>query len=591
MQINLDNPVIVQADGKVLVEANHKTYEDAREFLTQFAELESSPDALHTYQITRISLWNAASSNLSTSEIVAGLNKISKYPIPGEVEELIADTIERYGLVKLLPYPERPSEIKLEFETPYVQRLFTGDPLVQDYLIKRGRRKDLHFSISIENRGIFKQQCLLADWPVEDLAGFKPGTALPFTLRDRIKNTEVVFEPRTYQWEAAKRWYQEGKSTGGCGVVVLACGGGKTIVGITAMSLVQRKTLILATNQASVNQWIQEIISKTTLTARDVGSYTANSRDLRPVTVSTYQMVSHKKSKDDGFKHLDIFDKEDWGLIIYDEVHLLPAPVFGATANLQAMRRLGLTATLVREDGRETDVFTLVGPKRYELPWQDLQKMGFIASMECVEIHLEMSDVLKRRYKDAAEKDKFMIACSNPAKLDAVRYLLHKHQRDNVLIIGTYLEQLEIMSTELNLPVITGKTPNHVREQLFGKFRSGKIKTLIVSKVANFSIDLPDANVAIQLSGTFGSRQEEAQRLGRILRPKNLKGKKRTEKSNQPIENKAYFYTLVTKDSKEQVFALNRQKFLAGQGYRYILQDFSTLSSLSSPTSVTATPN
>ena len=576
MQINLDNPVIVQADGKVLVEANHKSYEGAREFLTQFAELESSPDALHTYQITRISLWNAASSNLSTEEIVKGLNKISKYPIPGEVEELIAETIERYGLVKLVP-STNSSEIALQFENAYVQRLFTSDPLVQDYLIKRGRRRDLQYSISIENRGIFKQQCLLADWPVEDLAGFKPGTALPFKLRDRIKNTDVVFEPRSYQWEAAKRWYQDGKSTGGCGVVVLACGGGKTIVGITAMSLVQRKTLILATNQASVNQWIQEIISKTSLTAKDVGSYTSTSRDLRPVTVSTYQMVSHKQSKDDGFKHLDIFDKEDWGLIIYDEVHLLPAPVFGATANLQAMRRLGLTATLVREDGRETDVFTLVGPKRYELPWQDLQKMGFIASIECVEIHLEMNELLERQYKEAAEKDKFMIACSNPAKLDAVRYLLEKHKKDNVLIIGTYLEQLEIMSTELNLPVITGKTPNHVREKLFRNFRSGKIKTLIVSKVANFSIDLPDANVAIQLSGTFGYRQEEAQRLGRILRPKNLKGKGRNRQSGELMENKAYFYTLVTKNSKEQTFALNRQKFLAGQGYRYLLQDFSSV--------------
>ena len=427
----------------------------------------------------------------------------------------------------------------------------------------------------------------MADWPVEDLAGFKPGTALPFKLRDRIKNTDVVFEPRTYQWEAAKRWYQDGKSTGGCGVVVLACGGGKTIVGITAMSLVQRKTLILATNQASVNQWIQEIISKTTLTARDVGSYTADSRDLRPVTVSTYQMVSHKKSKDDGFKHLDIFDKEDWGLIIYDEVHLLPAPVFGATANLQAMRRLGLTATLVREDGRETDVFTLVGPKRYELPWQDLQKMGFIASMECVEIHLEMSEFLKRKYKDAAEKDKFMIACSNPAKLDAVRYLLRKHKKDNILIIGTYIEQLEIMSAELNLPVITGKTPNHVREQLFGKFRTGKIKTLIVSKVANFSIDLPDANVAIQLSGTFGSRQEEAQRLGKNIAPQISKAKSVRTKATHLLKTKPTFTHWSPKKAKEQTFALNRQKFLAGQGYRYLLQDFSTLSSSSS---VTPTP-
>ncbi len=579
MQIKLNNPVIVQADGKVLVEANHKKYEQAREFLTQFAELESSPNALHTYQITNISLWNAASANLSSVEIVLGLNKISKYPIPKEVEELITDTIDRYGLVKLLPNPDNPQEIKVAFESAYIQRLFTSEPLVQDLLIKRGRRKDMTYSISIANRGIFKQQCLLADWPVEDLAGFKPGTALSISLRDRIKNTDIVFEPRSYQWEAAKRWYQDGKSTGGCGVVVLACGGGKTIVGITAMSLVQRKTLILATNQASVNQWIQEIISKTNLTSRDVGSYTSDSRDLRPVTVSTYQMVSHKKSKDDGFENLDIFDKEDWGLIIYDEVHLLPAPVFGATANLQAMRRLGLTATLVREDGKENDVFTLVGPKRYELPWQDLQKLGFIASISCVEIHVEMSKELRRTYREAKEKDKSMLASNNPAKLDAVRYLLKKHRQDNVLIIGTYLEQLDIMSAELQLPVITGKTPNHLREKLFAQFRSGKIKTLIVSKVANFSIDLPDANVAIQLSGTFGSRQEEAQRLGRILRPKNLKRKGKNNNVN--IENKAYFYTLVTKDSKEQTFALNRQKFLAGQGYRYQLEDFSSLSTVS----------
>ncbi len=581
MQVQLSNPVIVQADGKVLVEANHKQYPQAREFLTQFAELESSPNALHTYQITNISLWNAASSNLTTEEIVSGLNKISKYPIPREVEELIADTVERYGLVKLLPNPDNPDELKVAFETPYIQRLFTAEPLVQDMLIKHGRRRDVSYTISVANRGVFKQQCLIADWPVEDLAGFRPGTALSFSLRDRIKNTDVVFEPRDYQWEAAKRWYQDGKSTGGCGVVVLACGGGKTIVGISAMSLVQRKTLILATNHASVNQWIQEIISKTTLTSRDVGAYTADSRVLKPVTVSTYQMVSHKKSKDDGFAHLDIFDKEDWGLIIYDEVHLLPAPVFGATANLQAMRRLGLTATLVREDGRETDVFTLVGPKRYELPWQDLQKLGFIAAISCIEIHLEMDGELRTTYDNAAPKDQFMLACSNPKKLDAVRYLLNKHRKDNVLIIGTYLEQLNIMSEELNLPVITGKTPNHVRENLFAKFRSGKIKTLIVSKVANFSIDLPDANVAIQLSGTFGSRQEEAQRLGRILRPKNLKGKK--GKKNKPaMENKAYFYTLVTKDSKEQTFALNRQKFLAGQGYRYLLHDFATLQSSTS---------
>ena len=583
MQVQLSNPVIVQNDGKVLVEANHKKYEQTREFITQFAELEASPNALHTYQITKISLWNAASSGLKTEAIVSGLNRVSKYPIPKEVEEMIADTIDRYGLVRLVANPESTTELNVEFETPYIQRLFVGEPLVSELLIRKGRRRDATYSIKIANRGIFKQQSLMADWPVEDLAGFSPGTALEVSLRNRIKNTDVVFEPRDYQWEAARRWYQDGHSTGGCGVVVLACGGGKTIVGITAMSLVQRKTLILATNQASVSQWIDEIISKTTLTHRDVGAYNADSRELKPVTVSTYQMVSHKKSKDQGFENLDIFDKADWGLIIYDEVHLLPAPVFGATAHLQSMRRLGLTATLVREDGREGDVFTLVGPKRYELPWQDLQKMGFIASISCVEIHIELEANLREQYEDASEKDKFMIACSNPLKIEAVRYLLQKHHHDNILIIGTYLEQLEIISTELNLPVITGKTPNHLREKLFADFRSGAIRTLIVSKVANFSIDLPDANVAIQLSGTFGSRQEEAQRLGRILRPKNLKGKRRRKQNakQRPMENKAWFYTLVTKDTKEQHFALNRQKFLAGQGYRYILQDFTDRPALS----------
>ena len=581
MRIQLNNPVIVQADGKILVEANHRKYEETREFITQFAELESSPNALHTYQITHISLWNAASSGLNTAKIVAQLNNISKYPIPKEVEELIANTIDRYGLVKLLAHPTNPKRIAIRFESPYVQRLFISDPTLNNILVGEGKRLQKTYSIDISDRGIFKQRALLADWPVEDLAGFAAGTALKFDLRQTLKNTNIVFAPRDYQMEAANRWFQEGKSSGGSGVVVLACGGGKTIVGITAMHLTQRKTLILATNQASVSQWINEIITKTTISPKDVGAYTSGSKQIRPVTVTTYQMVAHKKSKHSGFEHLHLFDKEDWGLIIYDEVHLLPAPVFGATANIQSMRRLGLTATLVREDGREADVFTLVGPKRYELPWQDLQKMGFIAQITCSEIHINLSDELRTQYEASSEKDKFIIAVNNPTKVDALKFLLEKHKHDNILIIGTYLAQLHIISKELDLPVITGKTPNHVREKLFAQFRSGRLNTLIVSKVANFSIDLPDANVAIQLSGTFGSRQEEAQRLGRILRPKNLKKHNRQKKGKQQpqrkIENKAYFYSLVSKDTKEQVFALNRQKFLAGQGYRYTLEDFSDI--------------
>lgn len=577
MRIQLSNPVIVQADGKVLVEANHKRYEHAREFLTKFAELESSPNSLHTYKITNISLWNAASSGLNTQEIIDGLQEISKYPIPKEVEELIAYTIERYGLVQLLPYPNNPERILLAFNNPHIQRVFRSDPTINLYIKMGGTAKNPEYYIQIKDRGIFKQQALLADWPVEDLAGFAPGTALPFELRNTIKDTNIVFAPRDYQMEAAKRWYLEGKSSGGHGVVVLACGGGKTIVGIVAMHLVQRKTLILATNQASVNQWMEEIITKTTIPPRDIGAYSGDNKKIKPVTVATYQMVSHKQSKDGSFENLYIFDQEDWGLIIYDEVHLLPAPVFGSTANLQAMRRLGLTATLVREDGREKDVFTLVGPKRYELPWQDLQKLGFIAQITCFEIHVAMDATVQQQYDTAEANEQFMLAANNPKKIDALRYLLHKHQHDNVLVIGTYIEQLEMIATEMNLPVITGKTPNQVRDKLFSRFRSGELRTLIVSKVANFSIDLPDANVAIQLSGTFGSRQEEAQRLGRILRPKNLKNKKNQRNKSTTVENKAAFYTLVTKDSKEQEFSLNRQKFLAGQGYKYILQDFSEI--------------
>jgi DNA excision repair protein ERCC-3 len=573
MHFQPSNPVIVQADGKVLVEADHKAYEKTREFLTKFAELESSPDSLHTYKITSISLWNAASSGFTAYELIDELNSISKYPMPREVENLIGGTLERYGLVKLVPHPTDEALIRIEFENAYIKGLIVDDLTINDLIVPEGRGRKRTYSISAADRGSFKQRALLADWPVEDLAGFKPGSKLPIKLRGTIKNTNIVFQPREYQWEAARRWYQEGKSSGGHGVIVLACGGGKTIVGITAMHLVQRKTLILATNQASVTQWIDEILTKTTISPKDIGAYTGSSKQIRPITVSTYQMVSHKQSKHGGFEHLHIFDNQDWGLIIYDEVHLLPAPVFGATATLQSMRRLGLTATLIREDGREEDVFTLVGPKRYELPWQDLQKMGFISQIFCHEIHIPLPNELVEKYELASEQDKFRIACSNPVKVEAIEHLLQKHNSDNILIIGTYIDQLEIVSKHLKLPLITGKTPNHARDKLFARFRSGKISTLVVSKVANFSIDLPDANVAIQLSGTFGSRQEEAQRLGRILRPKNLdKGKKK--KNSAPKENKAYFYTLVSKDTKEQTFALNRQKFLAGQGYRYILHDY-----------------
>ncbi len=555
MQVRPDNPIIIQGDGKVLLETRHRRYEEARDFLARFAELEASPELLHTYRINPLSLWNAASSGMSTKEIVDGLRSMSKFDIPPSVRQTIEETIERYGLVKLMPHPTSPKElIRLEFSTGYIAKVIAGEPTLRELLVEDGRR---HWALHQGHRGIFKQRALQAGWPIQDLAGFIPGAFLDVQLAERMGNGKP-FAARDYQLEAAERWFQKGQPSGGCGVVVLACGAGKTIVGMAAMSLVKTKTLILATNQAAVNQWIREIIDKTTLTADEVGGYTGSSKLIRPVTVATYQIMTWRRSKDAEFEHLHVFEDQDWGLIIYDEVHLLPAPVFGATASIQGRRRLGLTATLVREDGREGDVFSLVGPKRYDLPWQVLENRGFIAETSCHEVRVPFHNGEAQRYESAREQQKFRIASANPAKLSVIQRLVKRHREDNILIIGTYIDQLKQLSRKLKAPLITGKTPHAEREVLFEKFRVGKIKLLIVSKVANFSIDLPDANIAIQVSGTFGSRQEEAQRLGRILRPK---------------KKAARFYTVVTADTKEQDFAMKRQLFLTEQGYRYHIEE------------------
>lgn len=556
MQLRPDNPVIVQGDGKVLVETQHPRYEEVRDFLGRFAELEASPDLLHTYRISPLSLWNAASAGLQKDGIIEGLRKWSKFDVPPDVLQTIESTIERYGLVRLIPHPTNADLLRLEFASGFVAKLVSKEPALTELLVADGRRA---WAIHPGHRGIFKQRALQAGWPVEDLAGFRPGAHLDVQLVDAMKANGRPFAPRPYQWEAAKRWWQDGQSNGGCGVVVLACGAGKTIVAMTAMSMVQTKTLILATNQAAVSQWVRELIDKTTLTEDDVGMYTGETKVLKAVTVATYQIMTWRRSRNDDFEHLHVFEDEDWGLIIYDEVHLLPAPVFGATATIQGRRRLGLTATLVREDGREGDVFALVGPKRYDLPWQMLQQQGFIADTSCYEVRVPFSRHLADRYEKANENEKFRIASANPRKLDVIHDLLKKHDDDNVLIIGTYLDQLQQISKQFRAPLITGQTPHREREVLFERFRKGTLRQLVVSKVANFSIDLPDANVAIQVSGSFGSRQEEAQRLGRILRPK---------------KKAAIFYTVVTGDTKEQEFALKRQLFLTEQGYRYHIVDY-----------------
>lgn len=553
--MNPANPVIVQGDGKVLLETQHPRFDHARDFLVRFAELEASPELLHTYRIDALSLWNAASAGMTLREIVDGLRGLSKFDIPGDVLKNIEETVGRYGLVSLEPHPTDPRAfISVSFATRYIEKTVRRTPVGAEMIVADGKRG---FRIDAGMRGLFKQRMLLDGWPVADNAGFLRGEPLTVSLRETTRGGKP-FAPRSYQVEAVDRWHLGGAPQGGHGVVVLPCGAGKTIVALEAMARCGTHTLVLCNNQSAVTQWIREILDKTALTEAQVGEYTGQSKQIKPVTVATYQVLTYRRSRNADYEHLHLFRDHDWGLLIYDEVHLLPAPVFGATAELQGTRRLGLTATLVREDGREGDVFSLVGPKRYDLPWQFLEKRGFVAEASCFEIRVPFSAADRRRYEDADEIEKFRMASENPAKRDVVRELVARHSTDHILIIGTYLGQLHEIAGELGAPVITGKTPQKERDSLFGRFRRGEIRLLVVSKVANFAIDLPDANVAIQVSGSFGSRQEEAQRLGRILRPK---------------ERDALFYTVVTGDSKEQEFSVKRQLFLTEQGYRYHIQD------------------
>jgi len=556
MQMNPTNPIIVQGDGTVLLETQHASFDRSRDFLAQFAELEASPDLLHTNRITPLSLWNAASAGLKRSSIIKDLRSLSKFDIPEDIERMIDETIERYGLVQLHAHPEDPQILSVVFDNLYVLKLVKKTEAAQDLLSEDGARD---WKIDKGMRGLFKQRMLLEGWPVQDLAGFNEGAPLQMELRDTMVSNGQPFAPRFYQEEAVNRWHMDGQPAGGHGVVVLPCGAGKTIVSMLAMATCKTHTLILCNNQTAVNQWVRELLDKTSLTEDEVGMYTGAEKRIRPVTVATYQVLTWRRSKDEDYEHLHLFRDENWGLLIYDEVHLLPAPVFGATAELQGCRRLGVTATLVREDGREGDVFSLVGPKRYDLPWQLLEKQGFVAEAKCFEVRVPFLPDERQRYEDAGESVKFRMASENAIKRDVVRMLVQRHADDLILVIGTYLEQLELLHKELGAPLITGKTPHKERDRLFELFRTGKERLLVVSKVANFAIDLPDANVAIQVSGSFGSRQEEAQRLGRILRPK---------------EGHAWFYTVITEDSKEQQFAMKRQLFLTEQGYRYYIEDF-----------------
>ena len=553
MTYNPENPLIVQSDHTVLIEVDSPLYPAARDRLAGFAELVKSPEYIHTYRITPLSIWNACAAGMKATELTESLQQFSKYPVPEHVLFEIRDYAARYGRLRL---SRNEKGLVLFSSDEILAEEIAHNRHVNKFLSER--LSPAEFLIHPANRGRIKQALIKIGFPAEDVAGYTEGEAIDISLKD-IALSGDAFSLRPYQWKAASTYYAGGAARGGSGVVVLPCGAGKTIVGIACISYAKSSTLILTTSVTATRQWISELLDKTSLTEDQIGEYSGNVKEVRPVTIATYQIMTYRKSRECEFEHLNLFDQRNWGLIIYDEVHLLPAPVFQITADIQARRRLGLTATLVREDGKEDDVFALIGPKKVDVPWKEMEGQGWIAKARCSEIRLDMPGDLRMSYAVADSRKKFRIASENPLKLQVARSIMDFHKDEQILLIGMYLDQLKIIARELDIPVLTGSTSQKKRDTVYSDFKEKRIKVLAVSKVANFAVDLPDAAVAIQISGTYGSRQEEAQRLGRILRPK--KGL-----------NQAFFYTIVTRNTVEQDFALKRQLFLCEQGYEYHIE-------------------
>ncbi|SCX04977.1 DNA repair helicase XPB [Corynebacterium jeikeium] len=540
-----NGPLIVQSDKTVLLEIDHEQAQEARTALAPFAELERAPEHVHTYRITPLALWNARAAGHDAEQVMDVLETYSRFPVPQPLLIDIADTMDRYGRLKLIKHPAHglvlettDRAVLTEIRRHKKIKPMLGAEIDEDSVV-----------VHPSERGRLKQELLKVGWPAEDLAGYVDGEAHPIELSQEHEEWQL----RDYQEMAADSFWE-----GGSGVVVLPCGAGKTMVGAASMAKAKATTLILVTNTVAGRQWKDELVRRTSLTEDEIGEYSGEKKEIRPVTIATYQVVT-RKSKGE-YRALELFDSRDWGLIIYDEVHLLPAPVFRMTSDLQSRRRLGLTATLVREDGREGDVFSLIGPKRYDAPWKDIEAQGWIAPADCTEVRVQLTEAERMVYATAEQSDKYRLAATTPTKTKVVRKIMEMHPDEPTLIIGAYIDQLEEIAEELDVPVIDGKTGNAKREKLYQQFRDGELKTLVVSKVANFSIDLPGASVAIQISGTFGSRQEEAQRLGRILRPK-------------PDGGGAFFYSIVARDTLDADYAAHRQRFLAEQGYGYRIVD------------------
>lgn len=548
-----DGPLIVQSDKSVLLEVAHPAAADARRAIAPFAELERAPEHIHTYRITPLALWNARAAGLDAETVIHVLITYSRFPVPHALLTEIAETMGRYGRLQLVTDPAHGLVLHA-----------TDKPVLEEVLRSKRTKGLLGTRLGPEDvvvhpseRGSLKQALIKLGWPAEDLAGYVDGEKHPIELHDSPEGVATgepgAFALRPYQEQAVDAFW-----AGGSGVVVLPCGAGKTLVGAASMARSSTTTLILVTNAVSARQWKEELVRFTSLTEDEIGEYSGARKEIRPVTIATYQVLTTKRKGI--YPHLDLLDARDWGLIVYDEVHLLPAPIFRMTADLQARRRLGLTATLVREDGREDEVFSLIGPKRYDAPWKDLENQGWIAPAVCTEVRLTLEAGERMTYATAESEDRYRLAATTPAKVGIVDRLLARHPGESALVIGQYVDQLEELAEHLGAPLITGSTTVRERQKLYDAFRAGEVGTLVVSKVANFSIDLPGASVAVQVSGSFGSRQEEAQRLGRIVRPKS-------------DGRQAHFYTVIARDTVDQEFAAHRQRFLAEQGYAYDVVD------------------
>ena len=587
--MNYENPLIVQSDRTLLLDVHAPLAEECRNALIPFAELEKSPEHLHTYRLSPLSLWNAASAGFSADDAVAVLEKYARYDVPQSIPQWIREITSRFGMLRLIPGPQKQTETKDKDGNPIIEKYLYltaksapvfkeigVNPAVKKYLCAStyvepqddkqqllspltDDEKNFCFLLHLTDRGTIKQLLLQSGWPVKDEVVLQDGEPLEVSLRD----TTLAGKPlqiREYQKASARALVGDKGPGTGFGTIVLPCGAGKTVVGMTIMDLLKTSTLIITTNISAVHQWIDELLDKTNLTADQIAEYTGESKTIRQVTVATYQVLTWRPDKEGPYPHFSIFHERPWGLIIYDEVHMLPAPVFRVVAELQAVRRVGLTATLVREDHCEGYVFSLVGPKRYDVPWKELERDHWIATAECIEVRIDMPTDKEIDYAVATVREKHKMASQNKEKLPVVEEIINTHPEDKILVIGQYLDQLDEIAKKIGAPIITGKVPNAERDKIYADFRSGKIRVLVVSKVANFAIDLPDASLAIQVSGTFGSRQEEAQRLGRILRPK---------------ERTSRFYTLITRNTVEEEFGSNRQKFLAEQGYQYRIVRYS----------------